>query len=35
MRFRSDSDAFVANVCPPLTINPEIISESAKLAEHP
>ena len=35
MRLRSDSVESVANVCPPLTINPEIISESAKLAEQP
>ena len=35
IRLRSDSDESVTNVCPPFTINPEIISESAKLAEHP
>ncbi len=35
IRLRSESDESVTNVCPPLTINPEIISESAKLAEHP
>jgi hypothetical protein len=35
MRFKSDSEELAARVCPPLTINPEIISESAKLAEQP
>src|SRR5579885_389405 len=32
---RSASDGFCASVCPPFTTSPVIISESAKLAEHP
>ena len=35
MTERSDSAALSATVCPPFTIRPEIISESAELAEHP
>jgi hypothetical protein len=33
--FKSDSEESLARVWPPFKINPEIISESAKLAEHP
>ena len=35
MMFRSDSDASSTSVWPPFWTSPEIISESAKLAEHP
>src|SRR4029077_13344135 len=35
IRFKSDSVEFWAKVWPPFKIKPEIISESAKLAEHP
>ena len=33
--FRSESEELSVKVCPPFRINPEIISESEKLAEHP